>query len=287
MSIGQNLVDMHVHSTASDGQYTPTQLVHMAQNLGLTTIAITDHDTTAGLAEAKNAGKQFGVRVLLGAEFNTKHPNVDGSFHVLGYGINPIHPVLKDVCADFSAQRRERAERIFDYLKTLGVCPSPQRVYEIAGSGVIGRPHFARAMVEEHFVSNIQEAFARYLDTPEFQRLDRIKPHPKTAIEMITQAGGIAVLAHPSLLKLRERTLSSLVSELKDYGLGGIECYYSTFTPEQSQEYLALAEQFKLYSTGGSDFHGEVVKPDIKLGLGINNSLFVPPDLKILEVLRD
>lgn len=279
----KNCIDLHVHSTASDGQYTPTQLIHMAKTIGLSVLAITDHDTVAGLNEAKAAACEQGVQLISGIELDSKYPGIEGNFHILGYGIDWEHPVLRGLCTDLSAQRQERAQRIFSYLEQYGVCPSRQRVYALAANSVIGRPHFARAMVEEKIVSDTREAFNRYLDTPEFQRIDRAKPHPREAIHMIIESGGIAVLAHPSQLKLNGHSLETLLEELKEYGIGGIECYYSTHTPEQTQAYLSLAAKMELYVTGGSDYHGEAIKPDIQLGTGINNSLYIPNTLKILE----
>lgn len=283
MSIMNNYVDLHIHSTASDGQYTPTQLIHMAKKIGLSTLSITDHDTIAGLDEAKIAAYELGVQMIPGIELDSKYPGIEGNFHILGYGIDRTCTILRDFCNDLSKRRKERAYRIFSYLEKKGVCPSYQRVYTLAKNSVIGRPHFARAMVEEGFVSTTRQAFEQYLDTPEFQKIDRIKPHPREAIQMIIQSSGIAVLAHPSQLKLNSHSLESLLKELKGYGLGGIECYYSTHTPEQTQYYLSLAQKLELYVTGGSDFHGQKIKLDICLGTGIRNSLFVPTTLKILE----
>ena len=276
-------IDLHIHSSASDGQYTSAQLMLLAQEVGLSVVALTDHDTTAGLAEAKQAAQTVGIRLISGIELDTKYPGIGGNFHILGYGIDPTHPALQEVCLDFASQRQERAERIFWYLESCGVCPSRQRVYELAGNGVMGRPHFARAMVEQGLVSSTREAFDLYLHTPQFQTIDRQKPHPREAIRMIMQAGGIAVLAHPSQLKLGEHLLSDLLVELKNDGLGGLECYYSTHSQEQTDQYVTLANQFGLFITGGSDFHGEKVKPQIELGRGIDGSLCIPSRLKILE----
>lgn len=278
-----NYIDLHIHSTASDGQYTPTQLIHMAKKIGISVLAITDHDTIAGLDEAKKAAYELDIRLISGIELDTKYPGIEGNFHILGYGIDWKYPALRDLCTDLSAQREGRAHRIFSYLQRNGVCPSYERVYTLAKNSVIGRPHFARAMVEEGLVSTTSEAFERYLDTPEFQKIDRIKPHPRNAISMIIESGGIAVLAHPSQLKLNGYSLETLLQDLKRYGLGGIECYYSTHTPKQTQEYLSFAEKLGLYATGGSDFHGQAVKPDIHMGTGIRDSLHVPATLKILE----
>lgn len=273
------MIDLHTHSTASDGQYTPIELVQLAKKAGITVLALTDHDTTAGLYEAYKTALELGINFINGIELDTKYPNIKGNFHILGYNIDPKHKALSATCANFAEQRLERANRIFTYLESHGIKLNREKVFEYAGKGVITRPHFARVMHEDGYVSCTQEAFDKYLDTSEFQKIDRPKPHPKDAIKMITDAGGIAVLAHPSQLKLGNISLSDLLCELKSYGLSGLECYYSTNTPEQTEYYINLAKKYSLYITGGSDFHGDKIKPDIKLGTGINNTLNVKSNL--------
>lgn len=275
------MLDLHTHSTASDGQYTPTELVHLAAQKGVTVLALTDHDTTAGLAEAEQAAAECGIHFIPGIELDTKYPGIRGNFHMLGYGIDPQHPALAAQCAGFAEQRVQRANRIFSYLESYGIHLDRDKVFAYAGSGVIARPHFARVMLESGYVSSIQKAFDRYLDTPQFQTIDRPKPHPKEAIQMIRQAGGIPVLAHPYQLKLRENSLPALLEELKNDGLGGLECYYSTHTAQQTKDLLALANVYGLYITGGSDFHGEKIKPQIALATGIDHTLQVRTTLPL------
>lgn len=260
------MIDLHIHSTASDGQYTPAQLAELCRQSGITTMALTDHDTTAGLAEAAAEAARLGLGWIPGIELDCSHPVVGGRFHVLGYGIDASHPALAHCCRDFAQQRRERADRIFAYLAQRGM-PLERAAVEEKAVGVIGRPHFARAMVEAGYVADTREAFDRYLDTDEFRTIDRPKPHPREAIAMIQDAGGIPVLAHPNQLKLNGSTLKDLLTELAGYGLRGLECWYSTYTAEETAQYLALAEQLQLYTTAGSDFHGPAVKPQIQLGL--------------------
>lgn len=282
----KNYIDLHTHSTASDGQYTPSELIVMAKQLDLKAIAITDHDTIDGLAEAQSVAKKLDVRFIPGIEINTKFPGVGGHFHILGYGFDLNNENLKAFCADLLVKRQEKAERVFSFLAKHGVCPSKGRVYALANQNNVGRPHFARAMVEEGFVSSTKEAFDKYLDTDDFNQIKNEKPHPKQAIAQIMAAGGIAVLAHPSQLKLNNYSLKGLIQELKSYGLEGLECYYSTNNQEQTHDYISLAQELDLYVTGGSDFHGEKVKADIKLGTGVANSLRVPATLEILAKLK-
>lgn len=279
------LVDLHTHSTASDGQYTPYELIQLAKQNNVGILALTDHDTTAGLQQASQAAQAAGIRFINGIELDTKYPGIGGRFHILGYGIHPLHPVLQSCCTGYSQQRHERAERILNYLNEKGMPLSFTRIEELAKGGVIGRPHFARAMLEKGYIENIEEAFQKYLDTPEFQAIDRPKPHPKEAIQMISQAGGLAVLAHPYQLKLGAVDLKSLLMELKSYGLSGLECYYSTHTPQQTQTLLAFAQELGFAVSGGSDFHGESVKPEVHLGTGIENHLHVPCSVSILSLL--
>lgn len=276
------MVDLHTHSTASDGQYTPTELIQLAKEQGVSVLALTDHDTISGLEEAEKEANRLGLKFIKGIELDTKHPNAKGNFHILGYNIDPKHESLSMMCSNFSEQRLDRANRIFDYLDACGVKLNREKVFEYAGKGVIGRPHFARVMFESGYVESIQDAFDKYLGTSEFQKIERKKLHPKDAISLIKESGGYAVLAHPSQLKLSEISLCELVSELVSYGLDGIECFYSTYTEDDRKSYLSLAKQYHLFVTGGSDYHGESVKPEIHLGTGINNSLVVKSDMPFI-----
>lgn len=255
--------DLHTHSNASDGQYRPRELVRLAKSRGLSVLALTDHDTLAGLEEAEQAGAQLGLRVLPGIELSAREYD---TFHILGYGFSRDDPGLQDLCRRMKARRDDRKGRLISYLGEKGVDISLALVEAIAGGDIISRPHFAQAMVRGGYVSSVREAFDRYLDTEEFhQRVDRDKPSAKECIETICAAGGGAVLAHPYQIGLGKADLTALVDQLVGYGLAGIECYYPRHSPEQQAFYLHLAKEFGLKATGGSDFHGEQVKPDIQL----------------------
>lgn len=257
------LCDLHTHSTASDGQYTPTELVYLAKKCGLESLALTDHDTTDGLSEAVRAGEQLGLRVIRGIELSAReYP----TFHILGYNIDPAAPALAKLCQEMRVGRDERSLRIISILKEKGIAISLAEVEELAGGNIVGRPHFARVLVRRGFVSSNREAFDRYLDTEEFhRRVERQKPEARVCIEAIKAAGGKASLAHPYQIRVDDRALDTIVRELAGYGLDAIECYYPKYTPEQQQSYLHLTGKYQLHQTGGSDFHGEKVKPDIKL----------------------
>ena len=255
--------DLHTHSTASDGQYTPEQLAELAKERGLEVLALTDHDTVDGLEQAVRAGERLGLRVIRGIELSAReYP----ALHILGYGIDPRSPQLSALCRSLKEGRDERGSRIISFLKGQGVNLSLDEVEEIAGGNILGRPHFAQALVRHGYVSGNREAFDRYLDTEQFRRrVERPKPSARVCVETIRAAGGVASLAHPYQIGVDGAALEDIVRELAGYGLGAIECYYPRHTPEQQSFYLYLAEKYNLHITGGSDFHGERVKPDISL----------------------
>ena len=257
------LCDLHTHTAASDGQYLPRQLVELAGEKGLQVLAVTDHDTIAGVDEAMAAGAELSLRVIRGVELSAReHPN----FHILGYGFRDGETELARLCEKFRAGRDERKYRIVDFLRQKGVDIDLAEVEELAGGEVIARPHFAQVMVRRGYAATNREAFDRYLDTEEFrQTVKRFKADARTCVEAIKAAGGKASLAHPYQMGLPDGELEALVKRLKGWGLDAIECHYPKYTPEQQVWYLHLAEQYRLHATGGSDFHGERVKPDIQL----------------------
>ncbi len=257
------LCDLHTHTTASDGQYTPAELVGLAKQKGLSVLAVTDHDTVAGLGEAQRAGDALGLRVIRGVELSAKEHH---NFHILGYGFDLGDTGLARLCEQFRAGRDERKYRIIDFLHENGVNIDLVEVEALAGGEVIARPHFAQVLVRRGYVSTNREAFDRYLDTPEFrQKVRRFKAAAKTCVEAVKAAGGRAALAHPYQMGLPDDELDALTAQLKGWGLDAIECFYPQYTPEQQRLYCRLAEKYGLHQTGGSDFHGEQVKPGVKL----------------------
>lgn len=258
-----NLCDLHIHSTASDGQYTPAQLVQMAKTRGLEVLALTDHDTIDGLNEAIQTGENLGLRVIPGVELSAKeYP----TFHILGYGFALNAPPVTELCRRMKTRRDERTERLLAFLKQKGIELTAAEVEEMAGGDIIGRPHFARAMVKRGYVAANREAFDRYLDTEEYHReVERDKPPVRECIEAIKASGGKVSLAHPYQIGLSDNELDGLVAKLSGYGLDAIECYYPKYTQEQQKFYVHLTEKYHLHKSGGSDFHGETVKPDITL----------------------
>ena len=259
----RNFCDLHTHTSASDGQYTPGQLVKLAKERGLSVLAVTDHDTIAGVGEAMETGAALGLRVIRGVELSAReYPN----FHILGYGFRGGETELARLGEMLRAGRDERKYRIVGFLREKGVDIDLAEVEDIAGGEVIARPHFAQALVRRGYVSTNREAFDRYLDTEEFrQKVKRFKADAKTCVETIKAAGGKVSLAHPYQMGLLDDELDVLVGQLKGWGLDAIECYYPKYTPEQQAFYLRLLEKYQLHATGGSDFHGERVKPDAEL----------------------
>ena len=258
-----HLVDLHTHTTASDGQYSPSQLVELAKKRGIEVLAVTDHDTLDGTAEAEAAGKKLNLRVIRGVELSAKEYD---TFHILGYHYSSEAPSLRKLCSHVQGVREGRNERLISFLREKGFPLSLDEVESLAGGDIVGRPHFAQAMLNHSYVSNRREAFDLWLDTPEYhQKVDRDKPSVRECIDAIKADGGFVSLAHPYQLRIPDDALDALVKNLKGYGLDAIECYYSRFTPKQQAFYLSLAEKNHLHITGGSDFHGEQVKPDIAL----------------------
>ena len=250
--------DLHTHSTASDGQYTPAELVRLAKERGLEILALTDHDSVNGTDEAVEEGKAVGLQIIRGVELSADDYL---NLHILGYSfsISAVQGWLDSL----RGGRNDRKYRIRDFLRTKGLEISLDEVDEEAAGGSVGRPHFAKVMLRHGYVATRKEAFDRYLDTPEFQKMERgSKPSAEKCVKTIKAAGGKVSLAHPYQIVLGGESMEELVRRLVGYGLDAIECFYPKHTPEQQQEYLHLTEKYGLHVTGGSDFHGEKNKPD-------------------------
>lgn len=256
------LADLHTHSTASDGQYSPAQVVELAHKSGVQVLAITDHDTIHGVEEAVQAGRSLELTVLRGVELGAQE---DRHMHILGLGLNQDCPELAQLCQKLLAGRNERKYRIVRFLNEKGIPIDLAEVEALAGGDVIARPHFAQIMVRHGYVKDSREAFDRYLDTEEYQRIERFKTSAEACIAAIHQGGGKAVLAHPYQLGFSEEHLEQTIRTLKDNGLDGLECYYPRHTPKMVKNYLELARRYDLKVTAGSDFHGERVKPNHEL----------------------
>ncbi len=250
--------DLHTHSTASDGQYSPAELAELIKKRGAEVWALTDHDNIDGVAEAKAAGKALGLRVIQGVELSADDYL---NLHILGYGFSAA--ALQDWLNSLKGGRNDRKYRIRDFLRTKGLEVPLDEVDAEAADGSIGRPHFAMVMLRHGMVATRKEAFDKYLDTPDFQEMEKgMKPSAQECVERIKAAGGKVSLAHPYQIVLNGESLEKLVCRLKGYGLDAIECYYPIHTLEETAGYLKLAKKYDLRVTGGSDFHGEKHKPD-------------------------
>lgn len=244
------LADLHLHSTASDGLLTPAEIVARARAVGLEVIALTDHDSTAGLTEALARGARHTIRVLTGIEISAEL--ADEEIHILGYMLDYHNKDLQQLLATMQESRVERAREMIRRLQALGFDLNMQEVIAAAGkTSSLGRPHVARAMVEKGYAASLTEVFSRWLGLGQPAYVSRYKLHPAQAIEIIQRAGGLAFLAHPGLLKIE-----GSISQLAKDGLDGIEVYHPEHSSGQVRSFLNTAKALGLYVSGGSDFHG-------------------------------
>ena len=264
-------IDLHTHTTASDGTLKPQELVNLAQQSGLAAIAITDHDTVDGVEAALKEGLALGLEVIPGVEISVDFIN---ETHILGYFINPYDSNLRQVLEKLREFRQKRNPLMVKRLNQLGFAITLEEVAQEAKGNVIGRPHIAKVLMSKGYVKSMQEAFALYLAQGKPGYVAKEKLTAKEAIGLIRTSGGIPVLAHPKCLQLDFPDLEKALQHLVQLGLKGIEAYYSTHSQAETQYYLQLAERYNLLITGGSDFHGSN-KPEIKLGKGIGK-LAVP-----------
>jgi 3',5'-nucleoside bisphosphate phosphatase len=257
-------IDLHTHSTASDGTFPPREVVRLAQERGLKALALTDHDTIDGLQEAVAAGQEFGLEVIHGVEISAQY--LQGSMHILGYFLNYDNELLAQRLAVLKQARKDRNPQIIAKLNKLGIPLTMEQVEAISGGGQVGRPHIARALYQGGYVRSLQEAFDVYLGNHGLAYVSKFRFPPEEAIAMIRDVQGVPVLAHPFTLGLHtSETLRPLLEELMALGLAGLECYYPEHSPVQEALYLSLARDLGLLITGGSDFHGDN-KPEVSLG---------------------
>jgi 3',5'-nucleoside bisphosphate phosphatase len=247
----------------------------MAHQAGVTALAITDHDIMTGVVEAMEAGQQCGIEIIPGVEISSLSGNSE--LHILGYFLDRQDSDLLARLKTLRDGRHLRNPQIIERLQTLGIDITYDEVRALAGSDSVGRPHIARALMDKRVVASAKEAFDRFLADGKPAYVPRELPSPAEAIHWIKAARGLAVLAHPTWVKVAEQPLVDLVRQLKADGLDGVEVYYSTHAARQTREYLSLAQQLGLLVTGGSDFHG-LTKPDIEVGIG-KGTLHIPTSL--------
>ena len=280
MSINNNgMIDLHTHTTASDGSYTPSGLVRYAMSKGLKAIAITDHDTLDGLPEAMEEAERLGLEVVPGVEISV---DFQPEMHMLGYFLYGGYTSMNGILKELKEKRSERNPKIIKRLNELGMNINMEEVEALARGGVTGRPHIARVMIEKGYVASVAEAFDKYLASGRPAYFSKEKLTPEQGIEEISKAGGLPVLAHPIYLDRNETELDLLLGNLSRAGLKGIEAYYSENTDDQTKELLKLAGWNSLFVTGGSDFHGSF-KPDIEIGTGRGN---LSIGCELLEIMK-
>lgn len=270
-------IDLHLHTTHSDGSFSTQEVMAFAKQAGVTALAITDHDIIEAIPEATAIGTELGIEVVPGVEISSRLG--ESELHILGYFLHWTDPLLNQRLATLRDSRHDRNPKIIRRLNELGIDITYEEVRNLAGTESVGRPHIARVLMDKQVVTSAKEAFDRYLANGRPAFVDRELPEPAEAVRWIREAGGVPVLAHPTWVRTSAEGLRSLLHQLKESGLGGIEVHYSTHTPSQTTEYLDLARQCDLLVTGGSDFHG-VTKPDIEVGIGRGQ-------LKVSEKLLD
>ena len=261
----EKLTDLHTHSTASDGTFSPSDVAELAKEAGLASAALTDHDTTDGLDEFMAAGKRLGIETIPGIELAAGYKNTE--LHIVGLFIDYNSSTLKESMEFIVNERNERNKKMIKALSRIGIEISLRELEENAGGNIITRAHYANVMVNRGYVKNKEEAFDRYISSGRPGYVKRETLTPKTCIEVIRKSGGIPVLAHATLYGYGYLEIHNLVGKLKGYGLMAMETIYSTYTPRQSEELRKICEYYKLMKSGGSDFHG-LNKPDIKIGTG-------------------
>lgn len=276
-------IDLHTHTSKSDGSYTPTELVDYAVEKDLAAVAITDHDSIEGLSEALSHADDLkkkglpSIEVIPGIEFSTKYEKQD--VHIVGLYISYASADFTQALADFVDSRTRRNRKMCQNLQAAGIAVSYEKLQAMYPDAVITRAHYASFLCEYGYVKNRQDAFAKYLGDHTKYFVPREKVTPAQAVALILQAGGVPILAHPPLYHMGNERLDTLVSSLKEEGLMGIEAFYSTYTNQDVRDMLRLADKYDLLLSGGSDFHG-ANKPGLDLGCGYGK-LFVPADLLV------
>ena len=274
-------IDLHTHSTASDGSLTPTELVEHAALLGIEVIALTDHDTLAGIPDASVAAEAAGIELVPGVELSLDWDR--GGMHMLVLWLDPGSGPLQDRLAELQHARNERNARIIGRLNELGLDITLEEVEIEGGTGSVGRPHFAAVMVRKGYVTDIKGAFDVYLASGRPGYVSRRRLGPEEAIDLARRSGGVPVLAHPHTMGLENQAESeAMIRRLSEAGLVGVECHYGSYGADERSGYVRMAQRFGLLPAGGSDFHG-TYKTGVSLGKG---SVGISVPSEILEPLR-
>ncbi|HET9038327.1 MAG TPA: PHP domain-containing protein [Myxococcaceae bacterium] len=255
------MIDLHSHTTASDGEHLPEELLALARAAGVKTLAVTDHDTVKGHGRAQAAAEAQGIRLVPGIEVSSE---VEGrEVHILGHFVDPTEPGLAGFSDRLGDERAERMGRMVAQMNRLGFPVTLQEVERIAAGAHLGRPHLALALVERGYVTSTREAFDRFLGDGKPGYVDRFRVSAEGAISMLHRAGGTATLAHPGSSKVLPHTLKRLAKA----GLDGLEIFHPDHVPSQREAFLRQADALGLVPTAGSDYHGPRVTPDRRLGM--------------------
>jgi hypothetical protein len=255
------MIDLHSHTTASDGEHSPEDLLARARAAGVTILAVTDHDTVRGLARARAAAETQGIRLVPGIEVSTEAEGRE--IHILGHFVDPAESGLSGFSDRLRDERAERMGRMVRQMNTLGFPVTLDEVERIAAGAHLGRPHLALALVARGYVTSTREAFDRFLGDGKPGYVDRFRVAAEDAITMLHRAGGTATVAHPGSSKVSPHTLK----ELAKAGLDGLEIFHPDHVPSQREAFLRQADALGLVPTAGSDYHGPRVTPDRSLGM--------------------
>jgi len=269
-------IDLHTHSNYSDGTLTPTELVTLAREKKISALALTDHDTMAGVEEAVSAGEMMGVEIIPGIEISVLHDKVE--YHILGYWADSRNSPFAEALAILQGARAERNSRILQKLNELGIPATSEELERVSEQGQTGRPHIAKLLVRYGVVKTITQAFDQFLKKGAVAYVSRFAYSAIEAVSLIRQAGGLAVLAHPTQNDPELTRLPLVLAGLVPVGLDGLEVYYPTHSHKIKKKLRVFAEQNNLLLTGGSDYHGDV-RPGTTLAGGGN--IFVPPELLV------
>ncbi len=254
-----NYIDLHVHTTASDGLFTPKEIVYWAYKKKLSAIAITDHDTIDGIEEALYYGEKYNLEIIPGIEINTDYQGSE--VHILGYYIDYKSTWFLKILKEIRFARYNRAKKMIKKINDLGLQITMDEVIEVSGTASIGRPHIARVLVDHNYALNTKEVFEKYIGINGPAYVERYKITPSEAIEYILKCGGIPVLAHPGLIKDIH-----IIKELVDFNLQGLEVFHSKHNDDMIKLYYSIANQYNLIITGGSDCHGAIYNGQPLLG---------------------
>ncbi len=273
-------IDLHTHSNCSDGSMSPRELVFHAAERGLKAIALSDHDTVAGIDEALAAGKEYGVEVVPAIEFSVQSQT---ETHILGFYIDHKSDLIKEALSNINSVRWQRTLNTCDKLRGLGFDVTIEEAQAIAPAGIIGRAHFARLLVEKGYTESVKEGFDKYLANgrPAYDGTQYLTA--EAAVKLIDALGGVSFVAHPHLIRLDDASLRAFLIELKSAGLCGIEGYYNEYTPEMQSYFCNLAKELGLEISGGTDYHAKM-KPHIEIGIG-QGDMKIP--YSVLQRIKD